>query len=313
MGRVVYEKVVKVKADVAAILNFFSRPSLIFSPTLSGQIEVDHLGATQTVSIGGWARGGFQRSGLKPPLRRSRGIGVCQRFLRAHSVPAAWGEPTRPGFPPRETGKGEFKLRCCRRHFGLAWHRCQARRSWIVRSLFSHVFRQIPIPIICRLRRSAFQNSCWPPPTACHASIRTLNGLLDIVEPVGPPSSAIQEEEPSLLAYGLQQVGVPLGALLVLLVVPGFSWSFVRLGFFGQAAEVIRCITIESLRGILFGFAVRRIMPDLRTTGRWVWVIPVSLIVLGLLQGSLTLSINMAVSELFFPVRTEKDGEPSCY
>jgi len=32
---------------------------------------------------------------------------VCQRFLLAHSVPAAWGEPARPGFPPAgETGKG---------------------------------------------------------------------------------------------------------------------------------------------------------------------------------------------------------------
>src|SRR5437879_3932271 len=40
-------------------------------------------------------QGGFQRSALKPLL---------------------WGEPSRPGFPPGETGKGEIQLPCCRRH-----------------------------------------------------------------------------------------------------------------------------------------------------------------------------------------------------
>src|SRR5712691_4015582 len=30
---------------------------------------------------------------------------------------AAWGEPSRPGFPPEgETGKGAIKPPCCRRH-----------------------------------------------------------------------------------------------------------------------------------------------------------------------------------------------------
>jgi hypothetical protein len=46
-----YEKVVKVKADVAAILNFFSNSIR--------QVEVDHLGVVQTVSIGGMRKGGF--------------------------------------------------------------------------------------------------------------------------------------------------------------------------------------------------------------------------------------------------------------
>jgi hypothetical protein len=46
-----YEKVVKVKADVAAILNFFSHSIR--------QIEVDDLGAAPTVSIGGMRKGGF--------------------------------------------------------------------------------------------------------------------------------------------------------------------------------------------------------------------------------------------------------------
>ena len=44
-----YEKVVKVKADVAAILNFFSRSI--------PQIEADHLEAL--APIGGMRKGGF--------------------------------------------------------------------------------------------------------------------------------------------------------------------------------------------------------------------------------------------------------------
>ena len=46
-----YEKVVKVKADVAAILNFFSHSIR--------QIEADHLAAAATGSIGGMRKGGF--------------------------------------------------------------------------------------------------------------------------------------------------------------------------------------------------------------------------------------------------------------
>ena len=90
-----YEKVVKVKADVAAILKFF-----LPMP----QIEANQHEAAPGAPIGGG----------------SRGIDVCQRFLLAHSVPAAWGEPARHGFPPGETGKGVFRLPCCRRQFALA-------------------------------------------------------------------------------------------------------------------------------------------------------------------------------------------------
>ena len=53
LGRITrfYEKVVEVKADVAAILNFFSHSIR--------QIEVEQLGAAPTVSIGGMRKGGF--------------------------------------------------------------------------------------------------------------------------------------------------------------------------------------------------------------------------------------------------------------
>jgi len=49
--RYFYEKVVKVKADVAAILNFFSRSI--------PQIEPDHLDAVPLAPIGGMRKGGF--------------------------------------------------------------------------------------------------------------------------------------------------------------------------------------------------------------------------------------------------------------
>ena len=90
-----YEKVEKVKADVAAILKFF-----LPIP----QIEAEHHDAAPVVPIGG-----------------SRGIDACQRFLLAHSVLPAWGEPARPGFPPEgETGKGEIQIPCCRRQIHAA-------------------------------------------------------------------------------------------------------------------------------------------------------------------------------------------------
>jgi hypothetical protein len=73
------------------------------------------------------------------PIGESRGIDVCQRFWLAHSAPAPWGEPARPGFPPEgETGKGEIRLPCCRRQFEVALGRWQARRWFSVCSLFYH-------------------------------------------------------------------------------------------------------------------------------------------------------------------------------
>jgi hypothetical protein len=62
-----YEKVVKVKADVAAILNSFFRSI--------PQMEADHLDAAPVAPIGGCARGG-QRSALKPLLRGEPRSGV---------------------------------------------------------------------------------------------------------------------------------------------------------------------------------------------------------------------------------------------
>jgi hypothetical protein len=56
-----YEKVIKVKADVAAILNFFSRSI--------PQIEADHSGRGPAGAHRGDAQGGFQRSRPGPQRR----------------------------------------------------------------------------------------------------------------------------------------------------------------------------------------------------------------------------------------------------
>jgi len=55
--------------------------------------------------------GGMHKGGGSPSCGGSRGIDACQRSWLAGSVPAAWGEPARPGFPPQgETGKGGFQF-----------------------------------------------------------------------------------------------------------------------------------------------------------------------------------------------------------
>jgi hypothetical protein len=119
---------------------------------------------------------------------------VCQRFLLAYSVPAAWGEPARPGFPPEgETGKGEIRLPCCRRQFEVVWRPDGRYAADLVCARSSTTFLSIALSQhdarflhlhsagydhqhICRSSRSAFQKSCRPPPIPCRASIRTLNG-----------------------------------------------------------------------------------------------------------------------------------------
>jgi hypothetical protein len=56
------------------------------------------------------ARRGCTRGG-SPLVGGAGSMHACQRVLLARSVPPAWGEPARPGFPPEgETGKGVSKF-----------------------------------------------------------------------------------------------------------------------------------------------------------------------------------------------------------
>src|ERR1035438_2749998 len=65
---------------------------------------------------------------------------------------AAWGEPSRPGFPPEgETGKGEIKLPCCRRHL-LALYAWMPPSSHPLASPYSHSEAGIPALLAFVLR-----------------------------------------------------------------------------------------------------------------------------------------------------------------
>ena len=87
-----YEKVVKVKADVAAILIYFL--SVAVPSTWPSISAMPHRGDAQ---------GGFQRSVLKPLLRGE-----------PRPLPRRGGNPPAPAFPLGETGKGD-QIPCCRR------------------------------------------------------------------------------------------------------------------------------------------------------------------------------------------------------
>jgi hypothetical protein len=64
------------------------------------------------------SQAGDPQGGGSPLVGGAGSIDACQRFWLARSVLPAWGEPSRPGFPPEgETGKGRFKIPCCRRLF----------------------------------------------------------------------------------------------------------------------------------------------------------------------------------------------------
>jgi hypothetical protein len=53
----------------------------------------------------------MHKGGGSPSCGGSRPHDAGQRFGLARSVPAARGEPARPGFPPEgETGKGAFRF-----------------------------------------------------------------------------------------------------------------------------------------------------------------------------------------------------------
>ena len=124
------------------------------------------MDAASVATIGGMRKGGFSGALGNPSCGGSRGIDVCQRFLLAHSVPAAWGEPARPGFPPEgETGKGEFRLPCCRRQFALASCEYRPRRCLIVCSLFFHVSLHSDHQTYRSIRSFRFPEVLLAPPT----------------------------------------------------------------------------------------------------------------------------------------------------
>ena len=148
-----YEKVVKVKADVAAIFKFFPH----------GRSRLAIWTRPRWRQSGGCARGvsaeRFETplaGGAAAPMRASAFCwrAACQRL---------GGNPPAPAFPrrgKRERGRSDF----------LAAAGIRARSTTTFLSI-------VITNLYAQSARSASQKSCWPRhPLLCRASIRTLHG-----------------------------------------------------------------------------------------------------------------------------------------
>ena len=119
---------------------------------------------------------------------------------------------------------------------------------------------------------------------------------------VDPPFFASpDDEEPSFLAFLLQQLFVPFAALLTLAVVPGVPWRFVQAGIVGQLIEVSRSVLVSAAAGFLLGLAVRRLVGHAPSGGKWIGVLPSILMIWALLYDAFTFSLAKALAGLFFP------------
>jgi len=139
---------------VAAILNF--SPARRSRPTSWTRPRWPPMGDAQ---------GGFQRSALKPLLRGEPRHRCVPAPFAGTQRASGVGGTARPGFPPQgETGKGEFRCPCCRRHFALAWRRWPAR-WWNMRSLFFHVSLHYDHQTYRSIRSFRFPEVLLAPPT----------------------------------------------------------------------------------------------------------------------------------------------------
>jgi hypothetical protein len=109
------------------------------------------------------------------------------------------------------------------------------------------------------------------------------------------------ENEPSFLAYLLQQIGVPLFSLILVLVIGGSAAYFLRPWTGEQVANVVSCLAAAVSIGFLGGTAVSRLVPSARSSGRWVFVIPALAMLLGFLHDAFAFSLKDSFRELFFP------------
>ena len=164
-----YEKVVKVKADVAAILKFFFPDAAD-----RGRPSRRRPGSTDR----GDAQGGFQRSALKPLLRgepRHR----CVPALFAGTQRASSVGGTRPPrlSPGGGNGKGGVQTSVPPQAVRVAVVRMPG--TPLVYCVLALLPRFSPLTITKptgRSARTAFPKSCWRHPLLCRASIRTLHG-----------------------------------------------------------------------------------------------------------------------------------------
>jgi hypothetical protein len=109
--------------------------------------------------------------------------------------------------------------------------------------------------------------------------------------------------EPSLVSYDVQQFAAPLLPMLSLLIV-----SPVLNIFAGSRAELIAPLLFAVCFAFAFGRVVRSHLPGAAEAGRWVWVIPSTVLLAALIGDAVLFSLRQSLSELFFPPR---EGEGS--
>ncbi len=128
------------------------------------------------------------------------------------------------------------------------------------------------------------------------------------VPTIEPPNFAIsQDGEPSFVAFFLQQLFVPATSLLILVIVPSIPDEFVKSWVGWQLMEIVRCLFVAAMAGLLLGSVVQRLFPIARSSGgRWIAVIPVISLIWALLSDTLTFSLSEALTDLLFP---RPDGE----
>jgi hypothetical protein len=107
---------------------------------------------------------------------------------------------------------------------------------------------------------------------------------------------------PSCAAFCVQQLGVPLVAFAGVLLVPNpFEWTSLDTVTLGsRIGAVIVYAAAAAIAGVTAAVAVRSIF-GVPATGKWVWVIPGLLGIVGLVWDSAQFSSKHAFSELFLP------------
>jgi hypothetical protein len=106
--------------------------------------------------------------------------------------------------------------------------------------------------------------------------------------------------EPSFVAYLLQQIGVPLFSLLLLLTLVSGAESLFQSKATGRIIEAIVGIAVAVSIGFLGGAAVGRIVPSARSSGRWVWVVPALALLWAFFHDAFRTSPKDSFRELFF-------------
>jgi hypothetical protein len=112
-------------------------------------------------------------------------------------------------------------------------------------------------------------------------------------------------DEPSPLAFLLQQLGVPVVCFAAVALNEEVCGPFGR-SLAGQTAEVLLGGLGAMVSGCALGLLVSLLKPSVASTGKWIWIIPSLFCLWGFLDESLRHSPGAALRMLFFP---GPDGE----